>query len=192
QQGPPSLQLSPAAKKTIIEQSPPFIRVPEGASIKMTCLLKTEAKEEGVYLMRGRAADEKVTYVSKDGNRPFPNFNGRIEASGPAKNLTITLQQLRQSDSGLYYCLGVMHGADLPAAKGTGTLVIVTGTLCHIDSSGASHTQMKSAGCMLASWLPYVLVSLGLTLISLVGCILPRVNVSMPLLKFLIYFRFGK
>ncbi|XP_019398365.1 PREDICTED: T-cell antigen CD7 [Crocodylus porosus] len=114
------------AKKTIIEQSPPFIRVPEGASIKMTCLLKTEAKEEGVYLMRGRAADEKVTYVSKDGNRPFPNFNGRIEASGPAKNLTITLQQLRQSDSGLYYCLGVMHGADLPAAKGTGTLVIVT------------------------------------------------------------------
>ncbi|KYO31244.1 T-cell antigen CD7 [Alligator mississippiensis] len=115
------------AKRAIIEQSPAFIRVPEGDSIKITCLLKTEGEEEGVYLMRLHAADKKVVYVPKDGNKnTFDNFVGRIETSGPTKNLTITLQQLRPNDSDFYYCLGLMRDANFQTGKGTGTLVIVT------------------------------------------------------------------
>lgn len=118
------------AKRAIIEQSPAFIRVPEGDSIKITCLLKTEGEEEGVYLMRLHAADKKVVYVPKDGNKnTFDNFVGRIETSGPTKNLTITLQQLRPNDSDFYYCLGLMRDANFQTGKGTGTLVIVTGIL---------------------------------------------------------------
>uniref|UniRef100_A0A8B9UJK7 Immunoglobulin domain-containing protein n=1 Tax=Anas zonorhyncha TaxID=75864 RepID=A0A8B9UJK7_9AVES len=91
-------------KNAFLEQSTDVVSVWEGDSVSITCSMYNSENELGMYL-RTRVQPENVLYVPKD-KKPTVNkaFVDRIKYSKEGAKLTVTLLNVRESDSNFYLC----------------------------------------------------------------------------------------
>ncbi|XP_021033636.1 T-cell antigen CD7 [Mus caroli] len=89
-----------------VHQSPGVVFAFEGDSINITC--STRGPLEGILMKKIWPQAYDVIYF-EDGQEPTVDktFSGRINFSGPQKNLTITISSLQLADTGTYTCEAV-------------------------------------------------------------------------------------
>lgn len=113
-----------------VRQSPYYTTIPEGGSVNITC--SSSGPLQGIYLNRRWPQPMKVAYY--EDSKPStvdPQFQGRVNFSGPQSNLTITMHRLQRADSGTYTCKAIMDSM-VGEFLGPGTMVMVTEKLSQV------------------------------------------------------------
>ncbi|XP_052543685.1 T-cell antigen CD7 [Tympanuchus pallidicinctus] len=81
-----------------------IISVWEGDSINITCSKNSSENEVGTYLKTSRPPANIVYISSRNTSFIHPNFTNRITYLNEGPNLTITVHNVRESDSNTYLC----------------------------------------------------------------------------------------
>ncbi|NXH98133.1 CD7 protein, partial [Pachycephala philippinensis] len=155
-----------ANSRSTLEQSPLYANPERGQSVNITCVLKSSAEHEGLYLLRTHVQPGRVLYPLKPNvSRVSPAFASRLQYSREGNRMVITLQNLQEKDSDNYVCAADVANSPLLSASGTMVLVKAVEQEC---KERTPH-----------SWGLYALaVVVALLFCALVCCTLHRVDVK--------------
>ncbi|KAJ1130371.1 hypothetical protein NDU88_008724 [Pleurodeles waltl] len=114
-----------AGANDFIDQYPAFISVAEDAAVNITCVVRLPGNAKKMSLRRGVRGLLHLSTESGLVSSMDNEFAGRFQVFGTAMTMTITLRQLRKSDTDWYMCVG--SKSDSYHVHGSGTVIIVTG-----------------------------------------------------------------
>ncbi|KAK2528558.1 hypothetical protein Q9233_007529, partial [Columba guinea] len=110
------------------EKSTDIISVLEGYSISITCSMKGSENEVGMYLTTS-IQPVNVVYISQHNTSYIlPALANRVKYSKEGRNLRITLNNARESDSNIYQCIKYVKNKERHKKLiGKTTIVVVKG-----------------------------------------------------------------
>nr|XP_013222643.2 uncharacterized protein LOC102092411 isoform X1 [Columba livia]XP_021144232.1 uncharacterized protein LOC102092411 isoform X1 [Columba livia]XP_021144233.1 uncharacterized protein LOC102092411 isoform X1 [Columba livia]XP_021144234.1 uncharacterized protein LOC102092411 isoform X1 [Columba livia]XP_021144235.1 uncharacterized protein LOC102092411 isoform X1 [Columba livia] len=110
------------------EKSTDIISVLEGYSISITCSMKGSENEVGMYLTTS-IQPVNVVYISQHNTSYIlPALANRVKYSKEGRNLRITLNNARESDSNIYQCIKYVKNKEHHKKLiGKTTIVVVKG-----------------------------------------------------------------
>ncbi|NWX62590.1 CD7 protein, partial [Promerops cafer] len=161
--GKTTIVLVKAKSSRALEQSPLYANPEQGQPVRITCVLKSSAKNEKFSLLRAHMQPGRVLSVSNlNVSEVSPAFGDRLEYSREGNRIVITLRNLQEKDSDNYICAEEVRDSPLLSARGTMVLV----------------KELERA-CEKSSWDLYALLFVvALLLCALVCCTLYRVDVK--------------
>ncbi|XP_041076920.1 uncharacterized protein LOC121295870 [Polyodon spathula] len=165
-----------------VEQTPQFVRAQPGQSATISC--KSVSKNfDGLYLRRF-IQNSEVLYIHKSGKTTIDkNYTHLIKTEGDAKNCTITINNLTESNSDVYFCQFVelvVETGNITKVPTTGTLIVVQDevkkvTCPLVDPNPPSSSLQLTSTLMIVTSLAAVCV-LMLCIIALIIWQLPNIK----------------
>ncbi|XP_038634072.1 T-cell antigen CD7-like [Scyliorhinus canicula] len=133
------LMISEGKEDITLFQSPFIKQVKEGESVSINCeFSSTQHSIVGVYLKRNLSNPIDLIYIHQSGNTIL-DIN-RTEFKGNVKNFTITLKNLQESDTDIYYCVFGIR-PPLSDKYGQGTVLLVSESNMKSCADGCAETR---------------------------------------------------
>ncbi|GCB61903.1 uncharacterized protein [Scyliorhinus torazame] len=135
------LMISEGQEDIKLFQSPFIKQVKEGESVSINCEFSSKQQPlVGVYLRRNLSYPTDLIYVHTQSNTIRDSYINRTEFKGKVKNFTITLKNLQESDTDIYYCVFGIRHPTISDKYGQGTMLLVSESTVKSCADGCVET----------------------------------------------------
>ncbi|KAH0629539.1 hypothetical protein JD844_011678 [Phrynosoma platyrhinos] len=144
----------------MVKQEPIVIIAEEGESVSMVCEFN-HPTIIGLYLKRTLGKPMNVMYVSEHCTNKTENdaYKNRTKCLGLNNKTTITLRQVKKSDSDVYVCEGTLLIKKEPNTMNSSSIILAVKEISQKNSTEHSSSP----------WMVYALIILSLLMVSILG-----------------------